>query len=300
MLTNYLAECAALAAATCWAFTGVISTASVRYFGPMAFNRYRIVFAALLLLGLASWFGSWHTLPSGSSGILALSGVVGIFMGDTALMMALARLGPRRTVVLFSTNAPIAAALGFWLLQETIPLTALLGCGIVLTGVLVVILLGQRQDDSHNLEQTTGSLGIGVLLGLLAALGQAVGAVMVKPVLLAGGDPIAVSAVRVAFAALCLLLLRSCKLPWIRARNKPTGPHVWRTLTSSFIGMVVGMTLLVYALRIGEIGIVTTLSATTPVVILPMVWLATGQRPNRWSWLGAIIVVLGSALIFLG
>jgi uncharacterized membrane protein len=149
MLNNYVAEWAALAAATCWAFTGVLSASSARYFGPMAFNRYRIVFAALLLLGLTSWSGGWHTLPAGSSLTLMLSGVVGIFVGDTALMMALVRLGPHRTAILFATNAPMAAALGFWLLQETLSLRVLLGCGTVLAGVVVAILLGSHQDDRH-------------------------------------------------------------------------------------------------------------------------------------------------------
>ena len=40
------------------------------------------------------------------------------------------------------------------------------------------------------------------------------------------------------------------------------------------------------------------LSATSPVIILPLIWLRTGQRPARGAWGGALIVIVGMALIF--
>lgn len=38
--------------------------------------------------------------------------------------------------------------------------------------------------------------------------------------------------------------------------------------------------------------------ATSPVVILPLLWLRTGQRPGVKGWLGAGLAVAGLALIF--
>lgn len=46
-------------------------------------------------------------------------------------------------------------------------------------------------------------------------------------------------------------------------------------------------------------GIVSTLSALSPVFILPGLWIVTGARPSATSWLGAAIAVAGMALIFL-
>jgi uncharacterized membrane protein len=51
------------------------------------------------------------------------------------------------------------------------------------------------------------------------------------------------------------------------------------------------------ALRTGNVGIVSTLSSITPVLVLPMVWLRTGQRPAAAAWLGAALVIAGTALI---
>ena len=51
------------------------------------------------------------------------------------------------------------------------------------------------------------------------------------------------------------------------------------------------------ALKTGNVGIVSTLSSMTPVVILPMVWLRSGQMPRLHAWGGAALAVVGTALI---
>ncbi len=64
------------------------------------------------------------------------------------------------------------------------------------------------------------------------------------------------------------------------------------------LGMGIGMTLLLYALAGENLAIVATLSALSPVMILPVLWLATGARPSATSWAGALTAVAGMALIF--
>ena len=60
------------------------------------------------------------------------------------------------------------------------------------------------------------------------------------------------------------------------------------------------MTLLLFALgrRQGRASC-STLSATSPAIILPMIWARTGERPAAGAWAGAALVVAGMALIFL-
>ena len=233
--------------------------------------------------------------------MLALIGssLVGIVIGDTALMQALKRIGPRRNSVLFATSAPMAAGMGFIWLGETLSTNLLIGCGLILLGVVNAVWWGRKTEGQHRLEKVSGHLGWGILIGLTAAFGQAAGAVLAKPVLLAGADPIAASAIRVGFAAVVLLLVRALPFAWAKANAAPTPAFVWRTMSSATLGLVLGMTLLVYALGRGEVGIVMTLSAITPVIILPVVWFITGQRPSRGAWLGAALVVVGSSVIFL-
>jgi drug/metabolite transporter (DMT)-like permease len=70
------------------------------------------------------------------------------------------------------------------------------------------------------------------------------------------------------------------------------------TISSGFLGMGVGMTLILYALQGGSVGIVSTLSSTVPALLLPILWIKTGERPAAMAWLGALLVVIGSSLIF--
>ncbi|MBL8589426.1 MAG: EamA family transporter, partial [Methylobacteriaceae bacterium] len=71
-------------------------------------------------------------------------------------------------------------------------------------------------------------------------------------------------------------------------------------VAAAFFGTVLGMSLLMAALASGPVGLVTTLSSTTPVLILPMVWAATGERPRLIAWAGAALAVAGAGAIAMG
>jgi len=60
------------------------------------------------------------------------------------------------------------------------------------------------------------------------------------------------------------------------------------------------MTLLLLALAHAQAGIVATLAATSPILILPMVWLRRGQAPNPAAWAGAVATCAGTALVLSG
>ncbi len=63
--------------------------------------------------------------------------------------------------------------------------------------------------------------------------------------------------------------------------------------------MGLGMSLLLWAIKVSPIGIVATLSATTPVLLLPLVWFLTKERPRSSSAWAALVVVIGVSMIFL-
>ena len=82
-------ELAALGAAACWALTGLLAARPVAEVGPFAFNFYRQCFVALVLGGLVLLSGAWRGTDPALLPALALSGFVGVFMGDTMLFFAL-------------------------------------------------------------------------------------------------------------------------------------------------------------------------------------------------------------------
>ncbi|MFZ1775055.1 MAG: EamA family transporter, partial [Rhizobiaceae bacterium] len=83
-----------------------------------------------------------------------------------------------------------------------------------------------------------------------------------------------------------------------RARATLTPKLAGQVALSGFAAIGVGVTLLLFALRGGDVGVVATLSATTPALVLPLLWWKTGERPPLPAWLGAALVIAGSGLIF--
>lgn len=287
----------ALAVAASWALGSTLSVAPSRRLGAIAFSRWRMLLVAAMM-----WAAT--LLGAGRAGIgatqlwpLLLSGVVGIFIGDSANFAALNRLGPRRTGVLFATHAVFSAGLGFLLFDERMSLQALSGAVMAMVGIVVAIGFGQRTDESHKWEATHDRLRTGVLLGLTAGLSQSVGTLLAKPAMAAGINPVEASAIRVSAACVAHFGLLAVA-PSVAAARTPIDRRVLaQTGLSGFVGMGVGMTLLLLALRHGDVGMVAILSSVTPVFVLPVLWVAFKRAPAPGAWLGALLTVAGTALI---
>ncbi len=291
-----LHELAALGTATCWATTGLIAADAVRALGPFHFNLIRQGFVACLLAVIVLAMGSAGGLDWTIVAVLAISGIVGILMGDTFNFAAVGRLGPRRAGAIFALNAPMAALMGWALLDEALPLQAILGIGVTVAGVALAI-LGRPRVNAHRFETLQGSILIGVLFGLGAAFGQAAGSLIARPVMTAGLDPYLASLVRVGASGAAMGLLIATPLAPATPKAFPRNVLILTAITA-IIGLLIGMTLFLYALQGSKTGIIATLSATSPVIILPMMWLRTGQRPTGLSFCGAMLAVAGLALIF--
>ena len=289
----------ALGAAVCWAVAAMLSVSPSRHLGAFAFTRWRMLMVAAMLWTAAIATDSWRSFPMTSWGAMALSGLIGIFVGDTALFAAMNRLGPRRAGVLFATHAMFSALLGFWLLGERMSLQAAAGAGLTMVGVMTAILLGRHKAESHAWESDNGHVGLGLALGLLAAFCQAVGSLIAKPVMLADVDPMTASALRVSVACAAHFVLLWLGLSVARARQAPTRRVLIQTAVNGFIAMGVGMTLVLLALKEGDVGLVAILSSVSPVLVLPLLWLHLGRAPAPGAWLGALLTVAGTALILL-
>lgn len=287
----------ALAAAACWAVASLLSANAARHLGAFAFSRWRMFCVSLMLWSVALLGGGWASLSPHSLGIMAISGLIGIFIGDTALFAAMNRLGPRRAGVLFATHALFSALLGYLVFGETITGLTLLGCLLLVGGVMTAIFFGKRGNDTHAWEQDNGNPWPGIGLGLLSALCQSVATLMVKPVMMGEIDPVAASAVRMSTAFVAHLALLWCGLVVARPLRAINWPVFGMVALNAFLAMGVGMTLILLALRYGEVGMVAMLSSVSPVLVLPLLWLVMKRRPANGAWLGALATVVGTGLI---
>lgn len=231
--------------------------------------------------------------------LLGLSGTLGVFLGDTLLFASMNIIGPRRSSILFASSAAISAAMAMLFLGEEISFPLFIAFSFVTAGVMIAISFGSNKENTHPWEATHGALWLGLLFGVLAAVCQAAGSILAKPVMDQGVDPLAASTIRIAFAAACHTLLRVI-LP-----NKARCDHPISLLTlgqvalTSLVSMVFGMTLILLALSEGDVSWVSILSSISPILILPMLWVFLGKAPPIGAWAGAALTVLGTAMILL-
>ncbi|MEJ2177212.1 MAG: DMT family transporter [Gammaproteobacteria bacterium] len=289
-------EFAALGAAFSWVFASLLAADSSREIGGVAFNRIRVSAGFVMLLMITLLSGELLLVSMTWYPLLVLSGLAGLAIGDTALFAAFKRLGPRRAQILYACNAPIAVVLGMVFLGESPSIGQIAGIVSVFSGVVIAIIWGKRASQLHRWEQIQGAIWIGVGLGLVSALGQALGSLLVKPALDAGVDPMAASTVRIGAATILLIAMRQFGLSE-PAVSSIASRHVFYASMNALLAIVVGVSLLLWAFAHGDVGIGSILASTTPVLILPWLWYRTGERPAAGAWIGALIAVLGTAAI---
>lgn len=287
----------ALAAAACWAFGSMLSVTPARHMGAFAFTRWRMLMVAIMLWLVTFSYSGVQAITLTQFSLIALSGFIGIFIGDAALFSAMNRLGPRRSGILFSTNALFSVVLGFIVFDERMSLQTTLGAFLTISGVMIAIMYGRRKTEDHLWESNDGHAGIAIALGLLAALCQSVGILIAKPVMAANFDPVLASAIRVSVACCGYFLLLWSGVRIMRPKQAITLRILAQTALSGLFGMALGMTFLLLALRFGDVGMVAILSSVTPILVLPLLWIFLRRPPARGAWLGAVISVIGTALI---
>ena len=287
----------AISAAAIWSGIALSATRMVRYFGSYNYNLLRLL--GIIVIFSPYVFLRWEPLYFENSIFLAifLSSVIGIIIGDTFLFICLKRLGPRRQALLFSMQIPFTIVLAEIFLQSLPSITELLGCALIFSGILIAIQFN-RSIPNDDLENIQGNKYTGLLAGIGLALCQSIGIILMKPAL-GSTDPIIVSYLRIIIAAVImfgsLFFIKNNRL-WEKMKDYK------KTIFSiflGFMGMGVGMTMLIYALKFGNPGVISTLSSTMPIMIIPILWIITKNYAGHLAVIGAALTCLGAGIIFL-
>jgi drug/metabolite transporter (DMT)-like permease len=296
---------AALLTTLLFSISAICGQRSAKQIGGVEANFWRICTAAFFLAIWANFFGTkmnGEALP-----IFALSGLMGIGLGDTAYFQALTRLGTRRTVLLMQCfTAPIAALIEWLWLGTKLNAGEIFFIAVILAGVAMAMAPGEH------LEIPRRQMLEGIGFGLFAALGGALGAVLSRKgyaVAFAAGehpDPGTTGYQRVLGGALvpAVILLvakwRSAhahggvfESKTFRVSREKWG-RIWPWVVGNALaGQTLGVTAMQWALEKTPTGIVTAIIAMTPVVVLPMTRIMDNEKIGIRSLAGAIIGVAG-------
>ncbi|MEE2908718.1 MAG: DMT family transporter, partial [Planctomycetota bacterium] len=128
---------AAIGAALCWVFTALSFAAAGRRVGSAVVNTTRLVIAVVILILVHRFlFGTWWPEASATSvAWLAVSGIIGLGIGDQLLFQALIDVGSRIPTLLLTLAPPVAGHLARPRVGESLSLGAIRGLAITRGGL---------------------------------------------------------------------------------------------------------------------------------------------------------------------
>ncbi len=297
----YAGELAALGTAVCFGSSSNLFAAAGRRMPSHILNRLRIT-AAWIFLTLALWTlrrAFWPVWATPAALVaLSLSGMVGFVFGDGWGFRSIVILGPGRASLLAATAPLFTTALAWPVLHQHPGPLAFLGMVLTLGGVAFAITSASRRGASPA-RHAEGSETLGVLAGLLGALGQAGGTVLSKIGLGTGLDPLSATVVRIAAATLAVWVLTAARRqvrPTLGALRDGRGSAFMAA--GAFIGPFLGVTLALVSLDTIDAGVSASITALAPLVAMLLAARFHGEQLSWRAWAGAVIAVAGVVVLF--
>jgi drug/metabolite transporter (DMT)-like permease len=290
-----------------FAVSAISSSRAARLIGPINATFIRLSIAVIVLAIYAFGFGQGLAGP----GMLTflLSGLIGFGVGDVALFHTYKRLGARLGILVAQCLAVPLAALTEWLWLGTALTHQILWIVIILAGVCLALLPSRR-------DQLLGAWSwSGIAFGVIAALGQAWGAVLSrKAISLNEAVQFHVNGATASFQRVvagvafsgCLFLILKIRQgsggesAMTRLPRSQRLPVMSLCLINAISGPILGVSCYQWALTAAPSGVVLAIVATTPIVVLPMSWALEGDRPTWLSIAGSLLAIGGVMGLLVG
>lgn len=306
LVGQYPGETAALTAAFLWALSSIVYSLLGRKIPPLQLNFLKGIIAIAFLVITIFWQGKRQVDFSLVPVIfLALSGIVGIGLGDTAYFSALNNLGARRTLLMENLSPVMSAFLALVFLGEQLSINS--WCGILLTLLGVAWVISERSPRAIESKQTWRK---GIVWGIIAALTSSIGAVFSRFALVESDiSPLWSSLIRIVAgdAIVLLLLLKPSKISkqnTTEARNNKFIDYLSIRLLgiitlTAFASTFLGIWLQQISFKFAPAGIAQTLLATSPLFVIPIAAIR-GDKISLRGILGVAIALVGIGLLFSG
>lgn len=304
MESNLIGEAAAILTSCLWTFNSLLFTSAGKKIGSLSVNAYRTIIAVGFLASAHIIFLGTVVPPATNEEWLwmGLSGIVGLGIGDIGLFAAFVIIGPRRSLLMMSLSPIFASFVAYLILGEVISPLAIIGIATTITGVTLVIL---EKDESSKEDRAPKNLrNLGIILALVGAIGQGVGLVLSKKGIYFDPNtvlnPLSATLIRMTVGALFVWVCALAAGRFSRLRqalNDKTA--IKHTAAGAFLGPFLGVTFSMVAVTYTKAGIAQTLMSLMPVLIIPVVWVLYKQRTSWRGVLGAVVAVIGVAILLL-
>jgi drug/metabolite transporter (DMT)-like permease len=297
---SYRGELAAGLAAGIWAGSAMFYGQIGRQISPLVLNLSKGLLAIGYLAITMALTGDSFQLPMKALGLLLLSGLVGIALGDTVFFGALNRVGARLTL-LINTLSPVATALlANVFLGEKLRPWSYLGICLAIGGIAGVIsdqTVDRFSSRDAALVGRSRQYWLGIGFGVISALANSAASVLSRQAMSAQDlSPVATTFWRLVAGTIGILVLLAGqkKRPSLKLSSQ-----TWSQLGAvAFFSTYLGISLQQTALKFTAAGIAQTIGATSPLFVLGIdCW--RGEKIG-WRSVGyGILSIGGVSLLFV-
>jgi drug/metabolite transporter (DMT)-like permease len=288
-------EIMALLSGLAWAVAVVLFRVSGRTVHPIGLNLFKNVLALLLMVPTMAVLGQplLPDVPFGTTGLLLLSGFLGIAVSDTLFFHSLNRLGASLVAIVDCFYSPFVIGMSFVLLGERLTTWQFIGAALVVSAVLTV----SREKRTGRADRK--NLAVGIVLGVLAMFFVALGIVMVKPVL---------GTVSVFWATLVRLVGGAVSLgiaiPFLRERRDILRPLLvkanWKAMVpASFFGSYLSLMLWMGGMKYAPASVAAVLNQLNTIFIVIIAAVFLKERLTAWKIAAVVMAFLGAYLASL-
>jgi len=292
-ISHLFGALAALTSALLWAVAAVLFGQIGREMTAKAMNLAKGL-VALVCLMIFLFPAPFADLRQETFWMLALSGLLGICIGDTLYLLSIQRLGARLTLLIGTLIPVVTAIAAVFLFQEFMGVSAYLSLMLTVFGVSYV-LWSKAEKTQQDIVWASGLSVAGLFV-----LTESSGILLTKWAVFEV-DSLEATFIRQVWGVVGLtvwgLLAKELVSDFQPLKNNPV--LLKKLLLTSFIGAFVGTWLSVLALKLTYASVAVALNSTSPIFILLISGLFLREKNPKSSIIGAIIAVMGVILYFV-
>jgi drug/metabolite transporter (DMT)-like permease len=282
---------AALGSAASWAIGSILFKRIGETVTPFGMTLSKGAVSSLLL-GAVLFATGYGDLSGEALGLLLLSGILGIAVGDTLFFAALQDLGPIGLIVFFMAGQILTALMAILFLGEMPGPGEWTGIAVVLAGIAMVLITQLSRDESQRPTRLRG-----IMLGFFSMLAMSLSLIIAKQAL-ASVSTMTATFIRMAAGTLGMLLfgmLTGRVREWLNPfsdTNMITG-FVLSVCVVTFGGFWLSLV----AIKHVEIAIANALGAAEPLFVIPLAVVFLKERVTLMEIAGAVLTAFGVVLL---
>lgn len=280
----------AILSAASWAFATLIFDRLGKYVPPAGITFIKGSFSIVFMAILTLCYNGFASIGTVECLYLAISGIIGIAIGDTLFFKSLNDLGPKVQVLYFMLGQVMTMILSFVFLGEILSVGEYVGALVLLMGIMIVI--WNKQEDRPNKVR-------GIMYGFLSILCFSVSSIIVK-YSIADIDVVSATFYRMFFGTIGVLFVgvSSKKIQkWMIPLKdvRILGLFLLNVIVITFGGFLLSMV----AIKNISVSLASVLSTTEPVFVLLFAYLLNHDKVTKRELIGATVAIVGLLIVLL-